>query len=204
MRLRKLVQQADAAQPGIDQAGPADAMDCWRILRGRRILKTEQFISNPQTSLHLLGVIVGSVPLDMLFNTFFDAEAYAKERAPTDPIVGLLEAMADKEGILHDVHVGLAAPVLEEPSAFDFVEPLCATLNINPGSSAVNFAPCNCVSVAVSTFASSLCFGRTLTGSSACWTWTSHTKRDSSKDCSVRATVQVATVPSSLGCVLVC
>ena len=75
-------------------------------------MRTEAFVSDVRTPLCYLGILRGSVPIDMFFNTMFEAETYAHERTHYDPDVGILESIVAENGVLHEVHVDLAKPIL--------------------------------------------------------------------------------------------
>ena len=135
-RLRVMVQKAQAdGAAGNANHGFDDAMQCWRLLRGKRTLRMEEFVNDPKTQLHYLGILIGTLPLDRMFNSFFDAEKYARERSPSDADVDMLEAMVAEDGLLYEVHAALALPVLAEADAseFSFVQPLCDAIHVEAG-----------------------------------------------------------------------
>ena len=135
-RIRQQIADAEAGDVAMAAGpnhvpGPADAEQCWRILRGKRTLAAEQFLGDRRTRMRLLGIIVGSAPIDKLFGTFFECEQYAKERTAAQPPVGLLESMVDPSGILHRVHRELAQYILDTVSSpFVFISSMSARLEV--------------------------------------------------------------------------
>ena len=113
-RLHQLIADEAAQVAAADAAGAEHtSANAFRVLRGKRILDAQAFFEHPNTGFLILAFAVTSVPIDKLFNTLFEAEAFAKsdggrrgeaERGP----VGLLQAMANPTGILLDVHQMMA------------------------------------------------------------------------------------------------
>ena len=127
-RVRQMLADAEAAGAAGDP-GPGDAMMCWRILRGKRILSTEKFVNDKRSRFRFLGIIVGCTPIDKLFSTFYEAEQYARERTAAMAPVGLLESMVDdKEGILLRTHRALAWYVFDGVSPFTFISSMASNL----------------------------------------------------------------------------
>ena len=134
---RDLQRDAAAAAPAADGLPAPEANDvaaAWRILTGKRTLATDTFVSDRLTPIRFLAIIVGTVPLDVLYHTMEDAEAWAVERhgkADAHP-VGFLQTMAADHGLLTWIHEELAKPVMEEDSPFHFIVQMSENLDADP------------------------------------------------------------------------
>ena len=108
------------AAAGVDGGGVSDP-NAFRVLRGKRILGVHDWLNHPESRLTLISFLVGSAPIDKLFATIFECEAFAKSRGGRAGAggafdqrvvrgrVGLLQSLSSRTGILHKVHVMLCA-----------------------------------------------------------------------------------------------
>ena len=103
LRVRRHLQQADAAAAagGPAAAGPDDVSQAWRILTGKRTLATDTFVSHRLTPIRFLGLIVDTMPLDVLYHTMEDAQSWAAERKAGDAPVGFCKRLWQMMGSPH-------------------------------------------------------------------------------------------------------
>ena len=102
----------------LTQRMPYEDPQAFRVLRGRRILGAADFLNHPDTPFTLLAFLMASQPIDKLFTTLFEAEAYARtEGGIADEgrrgQVGLLQSMVASDGLLYKTHRMLADTVFE-------------------------------------------------------------------------------------------
>ena len=121
-RLQQVIADDLAQQVAADAAAEqhCDA-NAFRVLRGKRVVDAHAFLRHADTPFLLLSFAVASIPIDKLFNTFFESEQFAKteggrsgnvEREP----VGLMQELVSRTGILRDVHRMLAEPLFAPDS----------------------------------------------------------------------------------------
>ena len=96
-----------------------DDLDTFRVLAGKRIIGSDTFLRDPGTPVMLLSFLIGSMPVDKLFQTFYECEQAAMSSdhlgANGKPQVGLLQSMAssDRTGILFITHSKLGSPLFD-------------------------------------------------------------------------------------------
>ena len=124
-RLKQLVVENLEQQHAAAARGEfGDDPNTFRVLRGKRILGSDAFLRDPGTPVMLLSFLIGSVPVDKLFQTFYECEHVARSSDHTGtngrPKVGLLQSMASKsrDGILFITHSKLASPLFEMNSPY--------------------------------------------------------------------------------------
>ena len=126
---RRVVQQMEEA---VANGGAANDVSAhYRLVRGKRIISTHDFVKSPSSQCKMLSILVGTVPLDKLFHTLLDGEKYALERSSGDHPVNLLQRMVreDGDGILKDVHEQLASSVFDADSVLHRVADVTAGLD---------------------------------------------------------------------------
>ena len=126
---RRVVQEMEKAVA--NGASANDVTGHYRLVRGKRVLSTHDFVKDPASQCKVLAIVVGTVPLDKLFHTLLDGESYAMERSSRDAPVNLLQRMVseDGDGILKDVHEQLASPVFDAGSILHSVADVTSGLD---------------------------------------------------------------------------
>ena len=132
-RLQGLIEAGAAADAGADAGAGHQA---FQILRGKRVLGSSAFLQRAETPFVVLSFLVASFPIDRLFATFFECEAFAKTkggRAGDRGAVGLVQSLVSRDGILHRVHTQLASPLFAEDSPLKHVQGLAAHCSLEAG-----------------------------------------------------------------------
>jgi hypothetical protein len=78
-RIRQMIDDGDERIAAMDQEGAIQADPlAFAILRGKRIVGAASFFQRSDCSFLMLSHMVAAAPVDKLFSTFFEAEAFAK------------------------------------------------------------------------------------------------------------------------------
>ena len=102
--------EKEMAQDMVQPAAADNVVDmqrAWRLLSGKRTMGCDKFFSAEDTPFTVLGLLVGSVPVDKLFHTWFECEEFAKKcgaRRTKRGQVCLLQSLTSKDGILMMSH----------------------------------------------------------------------------------------------------
>ena len=134
-RLRQFIAAAEA-RPDVDLAGGVTDPLAFQVLRGKRILGAHAFLQRADTPFIVLSYLVAASPIDKLFATFFECEAFVKteggrvgDRGPC----GLVQSMVSPTGVLHRVHVMLAAPLFDRDTPFHHLQGIAQRCSVEVG-----------------------------------------------------------------------